>query len=365
VESPNIGLKLLFADGDIPVGTYGYASQIYFFKDPQSYTIIRLATIFDLITFSTYSATAVLFACCSFAGMWLFFRTFYEQYPHLHKGIAVAAFFIPSVFFWGSGILKDTITLGCLGAATFFTYRIFLRRHLRLDFAFLLILALYGLYLIKIYILLIFLPAAIIWIFISYYSSIQYRLLKIIGFPIVIACSVSLGYLAIEFASKDNAKYSLSMISKTAQVTAYDIRYWSGRDAGSGYSLGKLDGTWESLVRMAPEGIAVALFRPFLWEVNNPLMFLSAMESLILALFTMYVIVKRGNRLSKAIQDPTIFFCLIFSITFAFAVGVSTFNFGTLARYKIPLMPFYFVALVLLAAYSKRERKEEEWATTE
>lgn len=365
MDSPEVGFKLLFADWSNQVGVYKYSSQIYFFRDPQSYAIIRLAAIFDLITFSSYSSTAILFALFSFVGMWLFFLTFYEQCPTNHRGLAIASFFIPSVFFWGSGLLKDTITLGCLGAATFFTYRIFIRRQFNLLFILLLLIALHGLYVIKIYILLTFLPATILWLFIFYYNQIRSLFLKIILFPIVISSSVLLGYFAMEKAGEDNPKYSLSMISKTAQVTAYDIRYWSGREAGSGYALGELDGTWQSMVKLAPSAISVSLFRPFLWEVKNPLMLLSAIESFILTVFTIYVIVRLRSRLLKTILHPAIFYCLVFSITFAFAVGVSTFNFGTLSRYKIPLVPFYSIALVLMLDHLNRERKTGEFETTE
>ena len=40
-------------------------------------------------------------------------------------------------------------------------------------------------------------------------------------------------------------------------------------------------------------------------------------------------------------KDPNLVFCLVFSIIFAFAVGISSYNFGALSRYKIPCLPFY------------------------
>ena len=62
---------------------------------------------------------------------------------------------------------------------------------------------------------------------------------------------------------------------------------------------------------------------------------------------------------------PDVLFALIFSISFAFAVGVSTFNFGTLVRYKIPLLPFFAVALILILNHAKSERKLAELDSTE
>jgi hypothetical protein len=97
------------------------------------------------------------------------------------------------------------------------------------------------------------------------------------------------------------------------------------------------------------------LFRPYLWEVRNPLMVLSAIEGLFLLGFTFFVFLKRRAVILQTLRNPDILFCVVFSLTFAFAVGVSTFNFGTLARYKIPLLPFYLIGLILMLNYSKKE----------
>jgi hypothetical protein len=364
-ESPLTGLKLLLNDGHDYSGVYRYASQIAFFGDPPSYMIVKIASILDLFTFSSYSATAVLFAVFSFVGMWQFFLTFYEQYPTLHRGLAIAAFFIPSVFFWGSGLLKDTITLGCLGIATFQIYKIFIVRTPRVSRIVLLLLSLYGLYVIKIYILLTFLPAAIVWVFLSNLNSVRSRAVKIMIFPFVISMAGLLAYFAILKASEGNAKYSISSLAKTAQVTAYDIRFQTGRDAGSGYTLGELDGTFGSMLRLAPQAINVSMFRPYLWEVKNPLMLFSALESLALIVLTLYIIVRANLRILTTLFHPNPFFTFVFSIAFAFAVGVSTYNFGTLVRYKIPLMPFYVVSLVLILYYVNKDKKVDVLEMTE
>ena len=119
IDSPLTGLRLFFANNNNYGDAYKYASQIYLFRDPNSYTVIKIASVFDLFTFSTYSATACLFAVLSFIGSWQFYLTFYKQYPHLHGRLAIATFFIPSVFFWGSGVLKDSVTLACMGIYEF------------------------------------------------------------------------------------------------------------------------------------------------------------------------------------------------------------------------------------------------------
>ena len=356
-DSPLVGLKLIFADRSSQEGIYAYSSKIEFFRDTQSYNVVRISALFDLITFSTYSATAVLFSVFSFTGMWMFFLTFYKQHPKLHRGLALAALFIPSVAIWGSGIFKDTLTLGCLGIATYYLHIIFFERKISVIRIILLLLSLYIIYCIKIFILQAFIPAAAVWIIANKFGSIPWLVLKIMLVPFVILIMLGSGYFAFKKVGENDPKYSVENIAQTAKVTAYDIRYWSGRDAGSGYSLGELDGTFASIVKLSPQAINVSLFRPYLWEVRNPLMLLSALESLVFMLLTIYVLIKARHTLFQALTDPNVLFLLIFSLTFAFAVGVSTFNFGTLARYKIPLLPFYALALVYILNYKNRDKK--------
>lgn len=365
MEDSHKGLKLLFISGHDYKGVYQYASKIVFIGDPASLAVVKLAALVDLLTFSTYSATAVVFAVFAFAGAWLLFITFYRIHPSRSRLVALVTLFVPSVVFWGSGLLKDTITLSCVCIATYAIYRVFIQRQFSITMLAVLLVVLYGLFLIKIYILLTYLPAAIIWVFAHSYSHIRPVILKLLLFPFVAVVALSSAYYSIIKAGEDNPKYSLDAIARTAQVTAYDIRYWTGRDAGSGYALGELDGSWQSMLSLCPQAINVSLFRPYLWEVRNPLMFLSAVESLALLVLTLYIFAKSRLNMFRAMLDPHVIFCLVFSLSFAFAVGVSTFNFGTLARYKIPLLPFFLLGLILLLDYPKRERNERVLDFTE
>lgn len=364
-DSPITGLKLLIAESGNYTDVYQYASQIYLFRDPYSYTVIKLAAVLDLFTFSAYSATACLFAVFSFIGSWQFFLTFYRQFPHLHGRLAVAAFFIPSVFFWGSGLLKDSVTIACLGIATFQFYTIFIARKFRLVNILLLVLSLYFIFSIRKFVLQAYLPAVILWISTTHVDRIRSTILKAMLIPFVAGVLMISGYYTAVKIGEDDLRYDVSRIALTAKVTAYDIRYWTGRFAGSGYSLGELDGSLNTMVRLAPQAINVSLFRPYIWEVKNPLMFLSSMESLAMLFLVIYVVAKKRLALFAALSQPNILFAISFSLVFAFAIGVSTYNFGTLVRYKVPLLPFFVTALILVLDYSKRDKKVEVLDSTE
>jgi hypothetical protein len=357
MDSPTVGLKLFFKlDG---IGLWQYIQRIPFYFDDHSFVVIRLAFLFDLITFSSYSATAVLFSVLSFIGGWMLFKTFYKRYPNIHRSLALSCLFVPSVIFWGSGLLKDTLTLSCIGIATYSVYILFIERKISIRYIGLLLLAMYVIFSVKIYILMSLTLGLVLWIFFYYFFKINSGVLRTLVVPFVIVLSLSISYYGVSKLSENDSRYALNRIAETAKITAYDIRYYSGKDAGSGYSLGELDGTIESLIWLAPAAINVTMFRPYLWEVKNPLMVLAAIESLFTLLFTLYVLFKVRQRIFKYVQTPEVVFGLIFSIAFAFGVGISTYNFGSLARYKIPFFPFYFSMLSIILYQFNLEKSEE------
>ena len=365
IESPELGMKLIFSNGEYTGGTYPYASKIIFFRDPSSFFVVRTAALFDLLTFSSYSATAVLFAVISFAGAWFLFLAFYQLKPYLIHWLAVACLFIPSVVFWGSGLLKDTLTFSAVGFITFTLSSLLFKKKISLSGLLLLVAGVWILFSVKKYILMCFLPAVLIWYYGSRFFSIRSIMLRTLIAPVLLVILLYSGYQAIVLIGEDDPRYAVENIAMTAKITAYDIGFYTGRDAGSSYSLGELDGTFEGMISKIPQAINVSLFRPYLWEVRNPLMLISAVESFAILLLTLYILFYARSVLHRVITNPLLLFCILFSLTFAFAVGVSTFNFGTLVRYKIPMIPFYIIALGEVYCQAKSFKKFSSLADTE
>jgi hypothetical protein len=358
VDSPLTGLRIIFSDGSYNPDIYEYTRRIYFYVDRYSFQVIRIAAFIGFFTFNTYTLTAIFFAVFSFTGIWSLYQVFYRLYPHLHKEFAIAILFMPSVFFWGSGLLKDTITIGALGWAFYGFYFGLIERKNVFRNLLLLVLSLLLIKSIKVYILLCFLPAAFFWVFLEYRARIRSRALQFFALPFTIAISIPLGYQAIVKITEDNDRYKLENIASTTQVTAQWITQMGVLQGGSVYSLGEFDGTFTGMLTKFPQAVVVSLYRPFLWEVRNPVMLLSAMEAAFFIFMTimMFREFKLKDLLSKLNSQPILLFSFVFSITFAFAVGVSSYNFGTLVRYKIPMMPFFLCALYILRSQAVKKR---------
>lgn len=356
-ETPVNGIRAFFYHGTYGAGLWNIAEKIWYWRDSSSFFIIQIAAFFDLITFSTYSATAVLFSVLAFTGGWMLYLVFYQSHPKAYRMLAYCCLFVPSVIFWGSGILKDTVTLAFVGISTYCIFKMMINRKINLTLILLLIVSFYVIFSVKEYILISLIAGLIVWVASNYLFKIRSVVFRLLLIPTVTILCIAFSYLIINEVIGEDSRYSLDRLANTSMITARDIRFgWGARAGdGSGYTLGRLDGTWQSMIAMAPAAINVSLFRPYLWEIKNPLMMLSAIEALMTLCFTLYVFVVVRTSIFKYVKAEIIF-CLVFVLIFAFGVGVSTFNFGTLSRYKIPLLPFYWSMLAIIYSSWKEDK---------
>jgi len=355
-EKPELAIKLLFSEGGLrDVESFQYSQHIWYYRDPNSYFIVRITAFFDLFTFHTYSATALFFALFSFSGLWAFFYAVQKKYPEATQWLAISILFVPTVIFWGSGILKDTITLGALAWLTYAFINIIELKRRSIKYWIIVLFSVWLIYSIKIYILICFFPMVFVWLYWKNIQSVKNPLLKIFIAPALFLIFGFIAFASLQVINLQEQKYSLDAIAERAAITAYDIRYgWGARSGGDGgYDLGVLDGSWQSMVRLLPAAINVSLFRPYLWEVKNPLMLISALESFSLLILSIWFLIYK-KQLVNVFKDPFLVFCFFFALLFAFGVGVSTYNFGTLMRYKIPMMPFFLLTLTVAAKLKRK-----------
>ena len=359
-DSPLITLKLLFSDGSFAPSTFLYSQHIYWFTSPSEYLIIKLAAFFGLFCFGTYSSIAVMFACFSFSGLWAAYTTFLKEYPSQEGPLALALFFLPSVFFWGSGLMKDTVAITALGWLFYAFYQIFILKENLLYSTLVLIITVYILYTIRIFVLLSFLPPAIVWVFLQNSTRIQNRLVRFLAGPILLVIGLSTAIYVGMNVTEGHVKYDIDEIGKRTKINAEYLYRISLQEGGSAYYLGDLDGSIMSMIRLAPQALVVTLFRPFLWEAKNIMMLLSAIEALIFLILTSRLLLYPGlfKSFKILLKEPMLLFCLIYSVVLAVAVGLNSYNFGSLVRYKIQILPFYLSMVLILWNYNSQASKK-------
>jgi len=346
---------LLRKSPDLDPRIYEYASQMYWYTDPSAYTVSVIAAILGLLNGTTYIPIALLFAYLSYSGIWAMYKTFVRIYPHLYKPLAIAFLFVPSTFFWGSAIFKDTICMFALGWMTYCTFRLFVDRDFSIRNIFLLALSFYLIAIIKVYIILAFMPALSLWLLMTYSKKIKSIGLRWLVNLLFVAITIAnFLYFTKRFATELN-EYSLENITNKAKKTQDWITFVSEAKEGSAYDIWKLDGRVESMISRFPQGVNVTLYRPYLWESKKPIILLSSLEATAFLILTLVVFYRKGilETFRQIFADPNLSFFFLFTLIFAFAVGISTGNFGSLSRYKIPCMPF-FASLLLILYYQTK-----------
>jgi len=277
--------------------------------------------------------------------------------------IAVGILFIPSATFWSSGIIKDPFTFAFSMLFVISFYKIFFLRKFSLKYITSLLISIYIITSLKPYIFYALFISGMIWLGFSYVHLVKSRFLRIFILPPVMVIVGFVGiYAFTAIAGRVGGAYKDvdSMLNK-AVGSQQDLKqeYYEGNS----FNIGDYEPTLAGAVSVTPAAINAGLYRPYLWEARNPVMFLSGLENMFLLLVTIYVIFRAGPIffLKELIKEPFIIFCFMFSVLMAWGIGLSTSNFGALVRFKIPLLPFFLMAwLFVLDIYNKKRKLEKK-----
>jgi hypothetical protein len=342
-DSPGIWLKLILRF-PVDTETIPYLSKIPWYNDHSSYFTCQITGLLAPFCFNTYSVIVLFFGLLSFNGLWHLFLVFNNLYPTLHSKTALSLFYLPSLVFWGSGIMKDPLVLTGLGWITYAFYFGLIKRQSYIKCFLLAFFGMYVLFSVKPYVIACFFPPMLLWLYTLYLSKIPNVIAKIVfsSFSVLVIVGImALFFSRLQASSGQNIQDLNSVTNQISQSSQW-ISSISG-EQGSSYSLGVNDGTVVGSLSLFPQAVFTSLFRPFLWEAKNISTLLAALESSWFIFITVTIFYKVGlfESIKIIYKDKTIMFCFIFAMIFSFIVGISSGNFGTLVRYKIPMMPFY------------------------
>ncbi len=358
---PSVFMRITF-------GEYQWLDYLYFtndtgfpeyWRDRQSFAVIRYTSLFEFFSFERYLVATVLVAAFSYLGVWKLYRLFCLYYPVLYKQFAFAILFIPSVLFWGSGILKDTFTLtAACWFLHFFHKALILRKRVFISIVWGLVAAAVMLR-IKPYVLLALIPGSIYWASFSSVRKIQNAFFRFIlgPFSLLLLGIIFLGVFQ-SIKSQLGPYATVQGILDKAAATQNDLKqdYYKGNS----FDIGKFEPTIPGVLAKLPIASFTGLYRPMLNESNNVVMLLAALENTLLLILSLRFLIRTGliKTYRIIVGEPFVFFCFMFSFLFSFSVGLTTANFGALARYKIPAVPFFLASLFVIEYVSKKRPDE-------
>lgn len=364
-------LRILFGFDPVNEGSSRILDSLLFWNKANSYgvlndnqLIIRIDSLLVFLTKGSLFFSFLILSVFSFLSMVFLLRSFKSIFSAFQsKLFFLLLFFSPTILIWTSGALKEMLLVAFLCLSLGFLIRMGLKS------LFLLAVSVFLLTLSKPQIGAIFIFFTLIYLMINKLKirrvSLTYTVVMVVGLSILALNAYLLrpGYYDLNYVKNEKLKweklYSQSYeenvlgngwnILEKLKFKQLGNEHEAKREhAKSYFYLSELDGTFLNFIRVLPEGMSNALFRPYFWEIKNVLMFIPSIENGFILIFFLWILYsffqKRKERL-----NALIWFGIWYVIVSASFIGILTPVLGNLVRYKVAFLPVFYFVFVLLS----------------
>ncbi len=349
--------KLLFGIGNNTAAFDHYYSEMNYWARKvdssiynDSHTIIRFNAVVRLFSFGYYNVHTVVICFLSLIGLTAIYKTFVTHLQDKKRELLFAVFLLPSVLFWGSGVLKEGLIFFALGLLIYYSNKLFSIKAIVICLATALLLAFS-----KFYVWLAIFPsiALLIWTNKTSSKKVGYKFILILLFIGAAGLNIdSFTNIQNPLVTLSQKQYEFNLLA-SGQLT--DANNKAIPVANSIIEINKLEPTVYSFLKNSPKALVNSFLRPYIWELKSPLMLLSGLETflIIFILFFSLFFIKT----IKEIKWEYVLFCLSFVFIQFLIIGETTPILGAIARYKTIALPFLVIALLFIIDKEKLLKK--------
>lgn len=313
-----------------------------FVEAPRVGFFIKSLFLFNLIAQNNYWVLSTLLSISAFVGSFFLIFKINKIYPNQKPALLISLCFIPTCFFWSSGLLKESLTWAilCILISIFIDIKTEINKVTFLKWAIFTFL-LYVLLGIKFYFFAALIVTMAVGLFLNYESSESIiKKYFILGTIILIS---AIGLLIFKPQLPFN-NFLISLVENHNATLKHPAMLNSYR---SSIQFISLEPTFLSILKNAPLALFSALFRPFIWEAKGLFQTLVAVQNTIVLIFMLFKLwsLDKNRHISKLVfwgSGTSLTFVIISGVFLAIASP----NFGTLERYKSIFYPF-FVFVIL------------------
>ena len=305
--------------------------------NPRTLFFSRLLSPVGFITRNNYWLLSLFPALFSYWASWSFLSKTVPHFPKIKTLLILCFGFFPTYLFWSSGLLKDTLTNGCLMFIAGLLVEYYHHRQVRLKDLVISSILFFLLFHTRHYlagILAILTTLIVVGIWIGRFGKWTQ-----VSAAVMILLT---GAYCIRFVF-------IRLRPERFPITFHEVHEQIKAKSTAGSIPFDLEPTWISLISNAPRALWTGLFRPGIWEVYNLFQGLEAgLHLLLLALSAISLPYFRKVSAPSLLIISTILFIMVL----ATALPLSTPNFGSLSRYRVAYTPF-FAFLVAYLPYRR------------
>jgi len=301
-----------------------------------SHTIIRLNAFVQLFSFGHFHVHNVFINFVSLLGLTAFFKAARNFLPQSKKLVFYVLFLVPSVLFWGSGLLKESIILFSLGMLLYHLQKF--SNELSIKSLLMILISIVLISYTKLYVLIALIPGLLGYL-------ISTKLLKQKTW---LSYVISFVFFSVICLLLKDAPLKMNPIQLIIAKQHDFIVLLNEVGGSSSFQINNFKNLTDILI-YTPTALMNTFVRPFLWEINSPFMLMSTIENLdIITLFIIAFIFRKSKPNLRLI-----YFCLAYVLCIYLLVGLTVPNFGAIARYKVPAIPFLLMAFVFIIDIEK------------
>ncbi len=306
-------------------------------------TIIRANALLMPLSRGYYHVHIAFWCFLSLIGSTAILKVLIRYFPRKRVAMFTAVHLLPTVLFWGSGVLKEPILL--LGLGLFFRGIMrFVYGEFQLRNSGGLIIGALLLIVTKGYVFFALLPAAIGLLIAALFRRQNFWIM--FGIPHLLL-------LILIFSGRMfHPELNIPEKMRLKQEAFYNVA--EDADSGSLIELPQVT-TASDIVLQSPNALVVTYLRPWPWESSNLLYIPAAIENFILLIILILAV--WNFRRPYGLGIPIIAFSLSFVLVLGILIGEVVPVLGAVVRYKLPALIFLFVLLFALTDHILLQRR--------
>ncbi len=308
-----------------------WANKHHSFLYGDSQLMIKINAFFRLFSFGSFHVHALFFTFLSFVGLVGIYRVSKQLFTSHFNYLILVVFCLPSVLFWSSSVLKESLLLFFIGLLVLVLQKV---RDIKLQDIIIALIALFFLLLLKFYVVLALIPPLISYVLVSKYKKLN------VFKAYVLTLSI---FVLFVFSSNFLFKPNLVDILVMKQTDFINI----STQAGSYYEIGRLEPTFFSVVKNVPLGILNSFIRPLPSSSISIMAIPAIVENVfvLVALFLSFFSIINPLSWKDRKKNNWLLFQISFVLILFAIIGVTTPVAGALVRYKVAALPFLGVTL--------------------
>ncbi|RYY56200.1 MAG: hypothetical protein EOO09_07450 [Chitinophagaceae bacterium] len=310
-----------------------------YWNDLKSNIFIKFISIFDIFTGGYYYVNVIFYSFAVFLGPVALFRVMDELFPGRRITVTLGIFFIPSFFYWGSGLGKEGLIFLAISLIIYAAYSASVNKQNRGQQLVFFISGLLLLLVLRNFVLMLILPALLAWFLANRYPGRVLRIYSLVYLAVILIFFTA-KYISPHF------DFPLAVVERQSAFNALTGQSSVPRAA--------MDPGFTAFLRHTPQALALSVTRPYPSDISHLLTLAAAVE---IGLLLLMVVTSQVFRLpAGGGSRATVFFFFFFSVSLLLAIGFSVNNLGAIVRYRSIIMPLVLTPLLARTDWNRIAR---------